>query len=121
MYSIVKRFTFEASHALTHLDDKTHKCRRDHGHSYTVEVEARSRALDVNGFVHDFAEFDRFRSWLNSTCDHRNLNDVFGAEYTTAERLANEFYNRCHQLGLGYVVAVRVHETANTWAEYRPT
>ena len=119
MFTIVKSFTFEAMHSLSHLP-VSHKCSRPHGHSYTIDIEACARSLDPNGFVHDFAEFDSFREYIDTTVDHRNLNEVFGAQYTTAEHLALAFFNEAQRLGLTRVVAVRVHETARCWAEYRP-
>lgn len=75
MYSITKRFYFSASHQLDSLPDG-HKCKRLHGHNYTVTLEFRSETLDEHGFIRDYGSLDGFAEWLRVTLDHRHLNDV---------------------------------------------
>lgn len=118
MYRIRKEFHFSASHQLYGLADN-HPCTRLHGHNYTVTVELASRELDQHGFVRDYRELDEFRDYLNDNVDHRHLNDVFGKDNTTAERLAEIFFQWCAQRW-SEVTAIGVSETPKSWAEYRP-
>ena len=123
MHEIAKRFNFSASHQLAQLPEG-HKCRRLHGHNYTVEVRVAADELDEDGFVVDFAELDRVGQWMRATLDHRHLNDVIDGA-PTSERLAAEVFAWCQahlRLRPGAALrAVRVAETASTWAEYRPS
>lgn len=87
-WTVEKEFRFEASHSLPQLPTN-HKCNRLHGHSYRVVLVIGTDQLDERGFAGvDYAELDEFSKYLNDKFDHRNLNDVVGAENTTAERLA---------------------------------
>jgi 6-pyruvoyltetrahydropterin/6-carboxytetrahydropterin synthase len=90
-FRITKEFHFSASHQLVSLPPD-HQCARLHGHNYVVEVELTAD-------------------------DH--LNDVLGHGRVTAECLAKHFFDWC-RTSLPDVSAVRVSETAKTWAEYRP-
>ena len=49
-FTISKRFSFSASHALTAVPEG-HKCRRTHGHNYEVEVVCAADELDERGMV----------------------------------------------------------------------
>jgi 6-pyruvoyltetrahydropterin/6-carboxytetrahydropterin synthase len=118
MYTITKEFSFSASHILCGLGEG-HPCSRLHGHNYRVEVELRSTTLVPPGFVRDYRELSPFRDYLEQEVDHRHLNDLFGDQGVTAERLAERFYAWCRALW-PEVTAVRVSETDKTWAEYRP-
>jgi 6-pyruvoyltetrahydropterin/6-carboxytetrahydropterin synthase len=126
MYTIIKQFSFEAAHHLYNLPPG-HQCARQHGHSYRVEVELSSRRLNREGFVRDYGELDVFASFLKTTYDHRNLNEIdpYAREYgkesiqTSAENIAMVLFKFVHEL-FPETVAVRVSETQKTWAEYRP-
>ncbi|HEY3144423.1 MAG TPA: 6-carboxytetrahydropterin synthase [Acidimicrobiales bacterium] len=120
MYVIAKRFSFSASHVLTAVPED-HKCRRLHGHNYDVEVVCAGE-LDERGMVVDYFELDPARELIAARVDHRHLNDVLDGE-PTAERLASWLYT-CFARELpepvaSRLVAVRVYETPETWAEYR--
>lgn len=117
MYVIRKKFSFSAAHQLLGLPDD-HPCSRLHGHNYEVEVVLASSCLNDVCFVVDYRELDRFKHFLDVTCDHRDLNEVFGGMQTTAENLAYKFYEWCHKMW-PEVCTVRVSETPKTWAEYR--
>lgn len=116
MYIITKEFRFEAAHSLPHLG-ALHKCSRVHGHSYRVIVELTVHELDGNGFVVDYGDLDQFKRYLDSTLDHRNLNDIFDV-YTTAENIARHLYIVASSMW-PIVTCVSVSETAATWASYR--
>ncbi len=116
MYTIAKRFEFAAAHRLDHLPE-SHKCHRQHGHNYSVEIILQSETLDERGFVVDYGDLSLFRDYIQLNLDHRDLNEVFGFQ-TTAENLAKHLYDVA-KARFPQTVAVRVSETPNTWAEYR--
>lgn len=122
MYTISKTFGFDAAHWLPNLPE-THKCNRLHGHTYTVGITIMSPASDVDddGFVVDFGEFEPIRDYIDAVLDHRTLNNI--VDNPTSENLARHLYDFASRLGLvpdGGQMTVRVSETPNTWAEYRP-
>jgi 6-pyruvoyltetrahydropterin/6-carboxytetrahydropterin synthase len=121
-FTIAKRFAFSASHVLTAVPDD-HRCRRLHGHNYEVEIVCGADALDGRGMVVDYFDLDPAKQLIDARLDHRHLNDVLDGE-PTAERLAWWIYEALKDAlpveVVGRVVAVRVHETPRTWAEYRP-
>lgn len=118
MYRITKEFHFSASHQLKGLGDE-HPCARFHGHNYVVEVELAANELNAVGFVRDYSELKALKDYIDSTLDHRHLNDVLGDDWVTAERLARHLHDWCKALW-PETMAVRVKETPKTCAEYRP-
>lgn len=118
MYTISKRFAFSASHTIGNLPPH-HPCARLHGHNYEVEIVLRAAELDASGFVRDYFELGALRQHLDDTVEHRHLNDVLGHDRTTAEVIARWLYDWC-KARWPEVIAVRVSETPQTWAEYRP-
>lgn len=116
-YTIAKEFTFEAAHFLPSLPEG-HPCKRVHGHSYRVEVILQSGFLNGHGFVRDYGELVELKTFLDTEWDHRLLNDVLGSTAPTAENIARVLFMWCASMWQE-TVAVRVHETAKTWAEYR--
>ncbi|GIF76209.1 6-pyruvoyl trahydropterin synthase family protein [Asanoa siamensis] len=123
MYRIGKEFRFEAAHSLPGLPEG-HKCGRQHGHSYTVEVTlVTASELADPGFVVDFAGLAGLGAYLNESFDHRDLNAVLDVP-ATSENLARHLYCWCvEHLDLPAAVAVervRVSETASTFAEFAP-
>ena len=118
MYTIAKHFAFSASHTIGDLPPE-HPCARLHGHNYEVEVILQSAVLDSTGFVRDYLELSALKHFLDTTADHKHLNDVLGHDQTTAEVISKWLYDWCKSRW-PEVVAVRVCETPRTWAEYRP-
>lgn len=122
-FTIAKRFSFSASHALTAVPED-HRCRRLHGHNYEVEIVCSADDLDDRGMVVDYFDLDPVKRFIDETVDHRHLNDVLPGE-PTAERLAWWLFESLKGTlpadVSSRIVAVRVHETPKTWAEYRPS
>jgi 6-pyruvoyltetrahydropterin/6-carboxytetrahydropterin synthase len=117
MYTIYKEYHFSASHILPNLP-VDHPCSRMHGHNYIVEVELQAPKLNEHGFVRDYRELDELKKYIDSTVDHRHLNDIFGDNGTSAESIAKFFYDWCKSRW-NEVTAVRVRETPRSCAEYR--
>lgn len=122
-FTIAKRFAFSASHVLTKVPED-HKCRRLHGHNYEAEIICASDDLDERGMVVDYFDLDPAKRLIDERLDHRHLNDVVDGE-PTAEHLAWWLYESLKghlpPATATRLVAVRIHETPTTWAEYRPT
>lgn len=122
-FTIAKRFSFSASHALTAVPEG-HKCRRTHGHNYEVELVCAADELDERGMVVDYFDLDPVKRFIDETVDHRHLNDVVPGE-PTAERLAwwlfESLKSELPPEVTSRIIAVRVEESPRTWAEYRPT
>lgn len=118
MFTVTKQYHFSSSHQLFGLAED-HPCSRLHGHNYIVEIELAAETLNKHGFVRDYREMDILKTYIDEKIDHRHLNDIFGQDGTTAEKLAQHFYEWCKQRW-PEVTAARVSETPKTWATYRP-
>ena len=117
MFIITKMFNFEASHQLRGLPED-HPCARCHGHSYRVEFELVAAHLNKVGFVRDYRELDCVKRYVDECLDHQHLNEVLKPLNPTAENIACFLYHRFLP-EFPELQAVRVSETAKTWAEYR--
>jgi 6-pyruvoyltetrahydropterin/6-carboxytetrahydropterin synthase len=84
---ISRRFQVEAAHLLPNAPDG-HRCRRLHGHSFSVTVTISGPVEEPQGWVLDFGAIDDAFSPLMDALDHRFLNDVEGLENPTSENLA---------------------------------
>lgn len=118
MFTVTKQYHFSSSHQLFGLAPD-HPCSRLHGHNYIVEIELSGETLNQHGFVRDYREMDILKTYIDEKIDHRHLNEIFGQDGTTAEKLAKHFYEWCKQRW-PEVTAARVSETPKTWATYRP-
>jgi 6-pyruvoyltetrahydropterin/6-carboxytetrahydropterin synthase len=90
---IFKAFTFEAAHRLP-FTPEGHKCRRLHGHSYSVEVHIRGEVGPQTGWIRDFADLKAAFQPLLEVLDHHFLNEVPGLENPTSENLARWIWQR---------------------------
>jgi|SRR5690554_617610 6-pyruvoyltetrahydropterin/6-carboxytetrahydropterin synthase len=118
MYKISKEFPFSAAHSLFGLADD-HPCSRMHGHNYVVTVHLRSKELNKQGFVRDYNELRLVKEYIDSTLDHRNLNDILTPLNSSAENLAKMLYDVFKPL-LPELYAIEVSETPKTSAVYEP-
>jgi 6-pyruvoyltetrahydropterin/6-carboxytetrahydropterin synthase len=124
VYTITKRFHFSASHRLHGLA-VGHQCANLHGHNYRVEVVVESATLDERGFVRDYGELKDLKQHIGIYLDHQDLNEV-GAKFGIVELVQPSAENIARYLfewsveRWPDVAAVRVSETPETSAEYRP-
>lgn len=119
-FTIGKMFGFEAGHRLTGLPSG-HKCARQHGHSYEVEVVLTASTLEEPGFVTDFGELAPFKKFLDTELDHRNLHEILPLEPASehlAQFLAGWFIRNLQPQIHGRLVAVRVREATSSWARF---
>ena len=117
MYKISKEFSFSASHKLMGLPS-THPCSNTHGHNYLVKVELQSVNLTAEGFVVDYRKLGLIKDWIDSTLDHKHLNDVLKFN-PTAENIAKHIFNTFSKT-YSQLSAVEVSETPKTNARYTP-
>ena len=82
-----KTFQFEAAHLLPHLPE-SHKCRRLHGHSFSIEIAVTGPVGADTGWVLDYADLKAAFRPLYDVLDHNCLNDIPGLENPTSEQLA---------------------------------
>jgi len=132
MYSIVKRIRFCYGHRLM---DYEGKCAHPHGHNAVAEVELSQAYLDQVGMVVDFGEIEeRLEAFIDGELDHRMLlriddplvsalREAGETPYTmpknpTAENIAALIFDQAKANGLP-VVAVRLWETEDAYAEFR--
>ncbi|HWA88574.1 MAG TPA: 6-carboxytetrahydropterin synthase QueD [Rhizomicrobium sp.] len=113
---VTQAFTFEAAHRLPHVGPN-HKCRREHGHSYRVEIQLEGDVDNHTGFVTDFFDIERAFGPSLEMLDHHLLNEVTGLENPTAENIAIWIWERLKP-AIPLVRSVKVFETPHCWAEY---
>ena len=82
-----KTFQFEAAHLLPQLP-KTHKCRRLHGHSFSVEVVVAGECDPELGWLMDYADITAAFKPIWEKLDHYYLNEIPGLENPTSENVA---------------------------------
>ncbi|MEU0715615.1 6-carboxytetrahydropterin synthase [Streptomyces lavendulocolor] len=119
-FTIGKTFDFEAGHRLRSLPPE-HKCARQHGHTYEVEVILTAPALQKPGFVTDFGDLAPFKRYLDTELDHQNLHEVVDFEPTSellARHLAGWFIQNVQPEIAGRLIAVQVRETQRSWARF---
>jgi 6-pyruvoyltetrahydropterin/6-carboxytetrahydropterin synthase len=102
--SVIRRYRFEAAH---YLEWHPGKCRRLHGHSYTLEVAVQGR-LDSRGVVLDFAELDAMVDLTVDALDHSLLNETL--DNPTAERLAHHIGESLNAQSVAWT-SIRLWET----------
>ena len=117
MFTISKEFHFSAGHKLEGLSE-FHPCTNPHGHNYTIIVELSSTMLDEHGFVMDYRRLEPIKKFIDSTLDHKFLNDVLNFN-PTAENIAKFIFNEFRKL-YPQMTAVSVKETDKTLAKYSP-
>lgn len=122
--TIAKEFTFEAAHCVPTFPEH-HKCRRMHGHSYTVELRFVG-PVEPSGLCAgiDYADIAAVWNRVAEKIDHRVLNDVAGLEIPTTEVLAQwigrQFKAECgaeHVKMLNALSIIRLSEAVSTWCE----
>ena len=99
MYYVSKKIEIAGSHRLT-LDYES-KCSNLHGHNWNIEVFCKSKELNKNGMVVDFAHVSEIVKQL----DHQNINDILPEGMNpTAENIAHWLYE---QIPCCYKVSVQ--------------
>ena len=96
-----------------------------HGHNYIVEVAIEGEPDPVTGMILDLKRLKEIlEERVLNVYDHRLLNrevEPFDHIVPTVENIAIDIWNRLegHIEGGARLASVRVHETAELFAEYR--
>jgi 6-pyruvoyltetrahydropterin/6-carboxytetrahydropterin synthase len=114
-----KSFQFEAAHLLPRLPE-THKCRRLHGHSFSVEVVVAGEADPELGWLMDYADITKAFRPIWEQLDHYYLNQIPGLENPTSENLAIWIWDKLKPR-LPLLTELIVAETCNAKCVYRGT
>ncbi len=115
--TLTKSFTFEAAQYLPSFPED-HKCRKIHGHSFTIEVSISGEVDEQTGIFVDHAEISRAMEPLLAQVDHACLNHIPGLENPTIERLCRWFWNKLMPTLPG-LCEIRIYETQRAWCTYR--
>ncbi len=113
---LTKTFTFEAAHSLPTFPEG-HKCRRLHGHSFTVEVVVAGEVAPAKGYLVDYANIKAAYEPIRQQLDHHHLNEIEGLENPTSEVLARWIWDRLKPV-LPLLGKIVVHETCTSACEY---
>lgn len=119
MWTLVKKFTFEAAHQLTKHQGK---CSRLHGHSWVGYVYVSGDNLKQSGseagMVMDYGEIKKVINLLvDNYLDHHFLNDTTKLENPTSEEIARWIYDQI-KLKLPGLTAIRIDETCTSQCFY---
>lgn len=115
--SLQRHYRFEAAHFLPAVPDG-HKCKRMHGHSYSVTVEISGEIDPATGWLVDFADIDERVAPIIRQLDHHVLNDIGGLNNPTSELLAVWIWRRIVER-LPQLTEVVVSETPTSRCAYR--
>jgi 6-pyruvoyltetrahydropterin/6-carboxytetrahydropterin synthase len=120
LFELSRTLSFEAAHHLPHVPSE-HKCRRLHGHSFTVEVVVSGELRQPEGWVMDFAELGGLLEGIHADLDHRLLNDIPGLENPTSEEMARWIWLRlASQVPADVRLStVTIRETCQSAVSYR--
>lgn len=88
MYYVSKRMEIAGAHKLN-LNYES-KCKNLHGHNWIVTVHCKSKELNENGMVIDFAHI---KKQIHERLDHQCINDVVKCN-PTAENIAKWICDR---------------------------
>ena len=137
MITVTKTVKFDAAHILTNHGGL---CKNLHGHTYRVDVSVTQPECDTKDMVIDFKDLKRLAT--EAICDRFDHAFIYNTGSTgeceiaavverngmrtvaipfrsTAENLARHFFETLAPLVAG-LSSVRVWETADSCAEYRP-
>ncbi len=112
-----KTFGFEAAHWLPCFPPD-HKCRRMHGHSFSIEISVEGEVDAAKGYLMDFADIKRATEPIERELDHRCLNEIHGLENPTSELVAKWIWDRLKK-SLPLLCEVVVQETCTSRCSYR--
>lgn len=113
---VFKTFTVEAAHWLP-LAPEGHKCRRLHGHSFTIEIYVSGYVDPRHGWVIDFGDISGAFRPIFDQLDHYCLNEIEGLENPTSENLASWIWDRLLPT-LSGLAKIIVRETCTSGCVY---
>lgn len=120
MFEVAKTLTFDAGHT---LEQHHGKCKRPHGHTYSVTVTVRSDTLQLSGsqknMVLDFNDImDVAKEMIKIYFDHQWLNDTLETDSPTAEFMAKWMFDYLLPKLPG-LYSIELYETPTSKVIYR--
>ena len=136
--TITRKLEFDAGHRLIH---HAGKCANYHGHRYVIELTLSAQTIDSKtGMFVDFGEVKAImQKWLDDNWDHGMILEhgdpwlnmlsleAFKGQKVyvldrppTVENLVRHFANVAQSMLKLRVDHVRMYETPNCWADYKP-
>lgn len=112
-----KTFTFEAAHSIPTFAEG-HKCRRLHGHSFTVDVRVAGEVDERLGYLIDYGDIKAACEPIRLLLDHYHLNDIEGLTNPTSENIARWIWQRLKP-ALPLLESITVRETCESACTYR--
>lgn len=131
MHLLTTRVQFSAANRLRNpeLSDRENEdlfgpCARVHGHTYVLEVVLGGEPDPRTGMVHDLYELNQLlRREVFEKVDHRDLSELemFRGVVTTTEGIVKRLHDvLAPHLPPGVLQEVRLYESPDSWAAYRP-
>lgn len=119
MWTLVKKFTFEAAHK---LPSHNGKCAKLHGHSWIGYIYVCGDNLkeigSEAGMIMDYGEIKKIINPLvDNYLDHCYLNETTGLENPTSEEIAKWIYDQV-KTSLPGIAAIRIDETCTSQCFY---
>lgn len=113
-FTVYKKIQIHVAHFLPGHN----ACGSMHGHSMNIVIGVKGTLNPSTGMIIDFSELKKImQEEIISKFDHQCLNNII--PMPTAEYLSFYIYYQLKLRDIG-VVMVRVHETDNNYAEYKP-
>lgn len=136
MYTLTKKFRFEAAHRLAKGYEG--KCANIHGHSWNGEITVTAIKLDKYGFGIDFGRLKKFtkeiEDWLDhaiilcsdddkliALCTEQGWKTIMSTENPTSEVIAEVIYKMACEHFIGgnvFVKSVTIEETCTSRCVY---
>lgn len=95
MFTLTKKFKFEAAHKLPYHDGK---CGRLHGHSWECKIVVEGNNINKigpkSGMLIDYSDISNIvKPLIENYLDHHYLNETLNLENPTSELVAEWIYN----------------------------
>jgi 6-pyruvoyltetrahydropterin/6-carboxytetrahydropterin synthase len=112
-----KKFRFEAAHRLPKMPEG-HKCRRLHGHSFSVEIAVEGECDPDLDILIDYADISLAFKPILEILDHNYLNEIEGLENPTSENIAAWIWQKLKPV-LPHLKEIIIEETCTSRCVYR--
>jgi 6-pyruvoyltetrahydropterin/6-carboxytetrahydropterin synthase len=95
VFTISQQFYFDAAHSLETVCD-SEATKRIHGHSYRAEVFVSGPVSQATGMVFDLRQLRKQVEDVQSSLDHRNLDEIAELGLPTLENITVFIWRQMH-------------------------